>query len=153
MSLSADCTEHRANALRLIPPSRRRNTELARRRRHVRLMREFARDLGIEKPTAAERELLRQAATMTLRAEQLQTAIERGEAIEGDEVVRLSGHLRRLFAGLQREPADTEPSLQEYITATYSDPESAPADGGHGRTRKRRSLTTDSPKATAGPSP
>ena len=150
MDLSADCTEHRANALRLVPPSRRRNTELARRRRHVRLMREFACDLGIERPTAAERALLEQAATMALRAEQLKDAIERGVTIEGDEIVRLSGHLRRLFASLQRKPHDAAPSLAQYLATTYGEGNSASGDGLSGKGRGQQTRTMAAPNGKAG---
>jgi hypothetical protein len=153
MHLSADRAEHRASALRMVPPSRRRDTELARRRRHIRLMREFATDLGIAQPTMAERTLLEQAATMTLRAEQLRDKIERGETIAGDEIVRLSGHLRRLFAGLQRAKPDKGQSLATYIAEHYSDPENTSANRGRAKGRKSRSRTTAAPSGSnAGPS-
>jgi hypothetical protein len=145
MNLLGDDNEHRPNVLRLVPPSRRRNTELARRRRHVRLMREFACDLGLERPTAAERALLEQAATMTLRSEQLRDSIGRGEAIAGDEIVRLSGHLRRLFAGLQRAKPDDGQSLAAYLAENYGGQERAPADRGRANGRKRRTRTSDGP--------
>lgn len=54
-----------------------------------------------------ERELVRQAAAIMLRAEQLQAGIVRGEPIDPDELIRLSSEGRRVLrsikAGVKQE--------------------------------------------------
>jgi hypothetical protein len=44
-----------------------------------------------------ERDLIRQAAGLTLRAEQLQGAIVRGEPVSNDKLVRISSTAKRLL--------------------------------------------------------
>jgi len=65
-----------------------------------------------------ERDLIHQAAGLTLRAEQLQGAIVRGEPISNDELVRISSTAKRLLETIRakadkRKPAG--PTLQEYL--------------------------------------
>lgn len=65
-----------------------------------------------------ERDLIRQAAGLTLRAEQLQGTIVRGEPISNDELVRISSTAKRLPETIRakadkRKPAG--PTLQEYL--------------------------------------
>jgi hypothetical protein len=77
--------------------------------------------------TEVERDLIRQAAGLTLRAEQLQAAIVRGEPVDNDDLIRLSSTAKRLLEAIRakakKKPAG--PSLQDYITQRY-----AKADGG-----------------------
>jgi hypothetical protein len=68
------------------------------------------------------RDLLRQAAGLTLRAEQLQSAMVRGEAVDTDQLIRLSSTAKRILGGLsdkarkRTEVAGAGPStLQEHI--------------------------------------
>jgi hypothetical protein len=75
--------------------------------------------------TEVERDLIRQAAGLTLRAEQLQGAIVRGEPISNDELVRISSTAKRLLETIRgkadkRKPAG--PSLREYIASKYGSP-------------------------------
>jgi hypothetical protein len=75
-----------------------------------------------------ERDLIRQAAGLTLRAEQLQGAIVRGEPISNDELVRISSTAKRLLEPIRakadkRKPAG--PDLQAYLATHYGSP---PAD-------------------------
>lgn len=108
MELLINRGEPASNALRAIgqpSPSRRRNTALALRRRHNRLMREFAGDLGNVKLTRAECELLKQAATLVLAAEQRQGALVRGEAVDSGELVKLSSEARRVLSTLHKHAA------------------------------------------------
>src|SRR5271167_2328932 len=98
-------------------PSPRRRTPLGSVRRFNELTVLFARELGIT-PTTAEREQLRQAAALVLRAEQLQHAIIRGEQVATDELIRLSSESRRVLAGLRKRagaPARRGPSLAQYL--------------------------------------
>jgi hypothetical protein len=68
--------------------------------------------------TEVERDLIRQAAGLTLRAEQLQGAIVRGEPVSNDELVRISSTAKRLLETI-RSKADKRkprgPTLQEYL--------------------------------------
>lgn len=72
-------------------------------RRYRDLIADFANELGgTNQLTTAEQGLLRQAATLTLRAEQLAAAVVRGEAVDGDELIRLSGEARRILTSLRK---------------------------------------------------
>jgi hypothetical protein len=67
-----------------------------------------------------ERDLIRQAAGLTLRAEQMQAAIVRGEDVNNDELVRISSTAKRLLETIRskaekRKPS--APSLAEYLAA------------------------------------
>jgi hypothetical protein len=79
-----------------------RQTEFARRRRLNRLVRDLADDLGFERVTIAERAALFQCAALNLQIELMQQAIVRGDAIENDELIRLSSEVRRLLNALRR---------------------------------------------------
>ena len=58
---------------------------------------------------AAEQALVRQAAMLTMRADQLQAAIMRGEAVNPDELIRLNGSARRTLDRIRKReaPKDT----------------------------------------------
>jgi hypothetical protein len=81
--------------------------------------------------TEVERDLIRQAAGLTLRAEQMQAAIVRGEPVSNDELVRISSTARRLLESIRskadkRKPAG--PDLASYLAATYPKADAEPAD-------------------------
>jgi hypothetical protein len=59
--------------------------------------------------TEVERDLIRQAAGLTLRAEQLQGAIVRGEPISNDELVRISSTAKRLLEQSAARPTSANP--------------------------------------------
>jgi hypothetical protein len=68
--------------------------------------------------TEVERDLIRQAAGLALRAEQLQGAIVRGEAVNNDELVRISSTAKRLLETIRAKAAKRKPAgstLQEYL--------------------------------------
>jgi hypothetical protein len=95
-----------------------RKTALARRRRLNRLVRELADDLGFERLTMAERSVLFQCAALALQTELMQEAIVRGEPVNGDELIRLSGEARRMLIGLRKrvkESGPSGPTLAEYV--------------------------------------
>ncbi len=102
-------------------PAPRRRTPLSAIRRFNDLVVDFARELGgVDQLSTAERELLRHAATLTLRAEQLAAAVVRCEAVDGDELIRLSGEARRILTGLRKRTAGTRkpaPDLAAYLKA------------------------------------
>lgn len=84
-------------------------------RRFRDLIQSFARDLGgFSRLTEAERALVRQAASLTLRAEQLQAAVVRGEPVDADTLIRLSGEARRLLSSIPKREAP-KPALQDYL--------------------------------------
>ncbi len=60
--------------------------------------------------TEVERDLIRQAAGLTLRAEQLQGAIVRGEAVDNDELIRLSSTAKRLLEAIRAKAAKNKPA-------------------------------------------
>lgn len=57
---------------------------------------------GADDLSAAERSAIRQAAALMLRIEQVQALIVRGEPVDNDVLIRLSGESRRLLAGLRK---------------------------------------------------
>jgi hypothetical protein len=70
--------------------------------------------------TESESGLVRQAAALALRCEQLQAAIVRGEAVDDDLLVRISGTARRLLSAISSKGADRKPgapTLQDYLAA------------------------------------
>ena len=52
-----------------------------------------------------ERDLIRHAAGLTLRSEQLQSAIVRGEEVNNDELIRLGSTARRAFEAISAKAA------------------------------------------------
>jgi hypothetical protein len=57
-----------------------------------------------------ERGLVRQAAALSLRSEQLQESIVRGEPVDSDTLIRLSGEARRILASLRKRHNGRDPS-------------------------------------------
>jgi hypothetical protein len=84
-------------------------------RRFRRRFLDLAGDLGGESSlTEAERALVRQAAVMTIRADEAQATLLAGERVETDELVRLSNACARLLSALgvqrrKRQPAHIPP--------------------------------------------
>jgi hypothetical protein len=67
--------------------------------------------------TEAERGLVRQAATLTLRAEQLAADVVNGKQVDDDQLIRIAGTAKRLLAGITAKATDRKPAgltLQEY---------------------------------------
>ena len=72
-------------------------------RRFRDLIADYAREHGGNAAlSTAELGMVRQAAAITLRAEQLQAAIVRGEPVLADELIRLSSEARRILSSLRR---------------------------------------------------
>jgi hypothetical protein len=83
--------------------------------RFKRLVNSISADLGgMAALSEAERGLVRQAASLIMRAEQLQSAIARGEQVDPDELIRLTNTVRRTLAGgaasTSSKPATTKSS-------------------------------------------
>src|SRR4051812_22053865 len=56
--------------------------------------------------TEGDQSLVRMAAALALRAEQMQAALVRGEHVDSDELNRLTGTLRRALGDLKRRSSD-----------------------------------------------
>jgi hypothetical protein len=69
-------------------------------RRYRELIATFEAEIGRE-PAEADRILLKQAAAIALRAEQLEDAIVAGDAVDPDLVIRLSSEVRRILDRLK----------------------------------------------------
>jgi hypothetical protein len=102
-------------------------TPRALKRRHVSIARDLAADLGITEPTATERVLLAQLATLTLRSAQLQAVLERGEltAKQGLELTKTTSESRRIFLLLrhEQEPEERVPTVDDYLASLAAKPE------------------------------
>ena len=89
---------------------------LARRYREIAVA--IADDLGgpdkLSEPTKI---LVRQAASLTLQVEALQSKIVAGEDVDAEQLVRLSNVLGRTLArlGLKRPTAPKGPTLEDYL--------------------------------------
>ncbi|MDT2022816.1 hypothetical protein [Methylocella sp. CPCC 101449] len=57
-----------------------------------------------------DRGLIRQAASLSLRAERMQAAVVRGEEVDNDALIRLSGESRRIMASLRTKATKRRPS-------------------------------------------
>jgi hypothetical protein len=73
-------------------------------RRFRDLVASFATEIGTDLGEV-EMGLVRQAAGLALRAEQLQEAIVRGEPVDNDDLIRISGTSRRILMVLQEKAA------------------------------------------------
>jgi hypothetical protein len=82
------------------------------------LLQSFSADLGgMAALSEAERGLVRQAASLMMRAEQLQAAIARGERVDPDELIRLTNTVRRTLAGLAKRERPKPATLGDYIAS------------------------------------
>ncbi len=69
------------------------------------------------------RALVRSAASLTMRAEQMQAALARGDDVDADELVRVSSEARRALESVrQREPQSKSHSLADYIASRGTAP-------------------------------
>ena len=103
-------------------------------KRYYDLVRQFSDELGGGNLSAMDAGLIRQAAAITLRAEQLQAQIidpTPGVQVDGDEIVRLSSECRRLLTTLRAKAAKNKPNgaaaLQDFLArkAAQAAPEAA----------------------------
>jgi hypothetical protein len=87
----------------------------------------LTRDLGAA-PTITDLTLIRQAAALVLRAEQLQASIVNGEAVDDEDLVRTSNALQRALAALgvnRRKRSSAVPTLEQYLQERSKATESA----------------------------
>jgi hypothetical protein len=88
-------------------------------RRHRELADAFANDLGSDL-SAADRSFVDHCATVALECEQLKVRQLNGEAVDIDNLVRLTNSLTRVRIELGKRAATKEraPTLEEYLGAT-----------------------------------
>ena len=73
-----------------------------------------------------DKALIRDAAFLVIKTEALQTKHLSGGNVESDEIVRLSGQLRRVLTSLRRRSeagAPIAPSLHDHLVGTTDDDE------------------------------
>ena len=97
------------------PPRRRSRTTS---RRHAALIKAFSDDLGSELSTA-QAALVRQAALLVLRCEQLEKEVLNGVTRENldDVLIRLSGAATRILKslGIEKRKVTKAQTIEEYI--------------------------------------
>lgn len=91
-------------------------------RRFRDLLADLGRDYlgGTNQLSTAEQGLLRNAALLTLRCEQLQAQVVLGQTVSADELIRLSSEARRALASLRRHGhAHAKPrgGIKEYLAS------------------------------------
>jgi hypothetical protein len=67
--------------------------------------------------------LVRQAAALTLKSEQMQAALAAGADVDPDALIRLAGESRRSLAAVSAKAIDRKPAsqtLQEYLAAKHA---------------------------------
>jgi hypothetical protein len=100
------------------------------RSHQARRFRDLVQAYGQEFSVASEldRGLIRQAAMLALKSEQLQAAIVRGEDVDADTITKLAGQQRRALADLRRRATATAPapiSILDHLAASADDDEGA----------------------------
>jgi hypothetical protein len=88
-------------------------------RRYRDLVESFEADLGGPSLTEVERGLIRQAASLTLRAEQLSADLVNGQPVDGDQLIRLTGTAKRILQAISAKAAKRKPTgsdaLKEHL--------------------------------------
>jgi hypothetical protein len=82
--------------------------------------------------TEAERGLIKQAAALTIRAEQLQADIVNGKPVDSDALIRISSTAKRILGAIgdkaaKRKPA--VPSLHDHVARRAAERARLPAEG------------------------
>jgi len=90
----------------------------------------FETELGGGQLTETERGMVRQAAGLQLRLEQLQGEIVEGRDVSVDEIIRLSSEHRRLLSSLRGKATKNKPTgataLQDYLARRAAQASDAP---------------------------
>ncbi|WP_146686660.1 hypothetical protein [Bradyrhizobium canariense] len=66
----------------------------------------------------ADRSLIRQAATLLLKSEQMQEAVVRGEPVDSDSLIRMASTVKRVLAAISAKSArrkPTAPTVADYL--------------------------------------
>ena len=122
-----------SNGTRLLAGRVDLRSAAARRYRH--LIATFTAEIG-GNPTELERGLIKQAAALTLKSEDLQAAIVAGQdGADPDAIIRLSSEIRRILTTLKgkaERAKPTGPTLAEYVAANYGSAAEADEDAPEG---------------------
>jgi hypothetical protein len=100
-------------------------------RRFRDLMQAFEAEIGGDL-TEVERGLVKQAAALTLRSEQMQADIVNGKPVDSDALIRISSTAKRILGAIgeragKRKPA--VPSLHDHIAANYATTDASEDEG------------------------
>lgn len=89
-------------------------------RRYRQLVEQFEAELGADL-SAADRELVKTAAGLVLRREQMEQAVIKGEPVDGDQMVRLASEARRILSKVKasKKAKSAGPTLAEYLKEKY----------------------------------
>jgi hypothetical protein len=100
-------------------------------RRFRELVKAYAAEIGGEL-SVVDRELVRTAAAIGVRSEVLQAKIIAGEAISGDEAIRLASESRRILESIRSRSPKNKPDapteLDRYLKDKYGPAESEAED-------------------------
>jgi hypothetical protein len=95
-------------------------------RRYRDLVIAFEAEVGVGSLTESEKSLIRQAAALTLRAEELQSALVLGADIDTDLLVRLSGTAKRILGSIgakaDKNKPDGSADLMSYVASRAAQP-------------------------------
>lgn len=105
-----------ANGSRLFVEGLDGRSALARRYRD--LVIEFTADLG-DDPTAAQKQLIRRAASLSTWCEAVEVRLANGEDVDIGPLTTAANSLRRILLdiGLRRVPRDVTPTLHDYLAS------------------------------------
>jgi hypothetical protein len=101
-------------------------------RRYRSLLEEFAAEVG-GPLSAIDRELIAQATSLALRAEQIREGIVGGASVDSDEAIRLASECRRILFQLKSKATNNKPAgptLADYIAAKQAEKAAAASEGG-----------------------
>jgi ribosomal protein L12E/L44/L45/RPP1/RPP2 len=96
-------------------------------RRFRDLVAAYSADLG-DNLSEADLAMVRIAAALTQKSEQMQAALAAGENVDSDSLIRLAGTTRRSLAAISAKAADRKPgalSLAEYLARRTEQPDEA----------------------------
>lgn len=79
-------------------------------RRFRAIVKAFTGEIGGGDLSESDRALINQAATLTLRGEQLAADVVNGRPVDDDQLIRISGQARRLLASISSKAADRKPN-------------------------------------------
>jgi hypothetical protein len=102
-----------------LPPGQKPDGRSSGARRYRAIVAAFTAEIG-GNLTEAEQGLVNQAATLTLRAEQLAADVINGTPVDDDQLIRISGTAKRLLGAISAKAVDRKPAAQtlaEYMAS------------------------------------
>jgi hypothetical protein len=74
----------------------------------------------------SDKAMIRTAAMLTLKGEEMQAAVVRGERADGDDIVRIAGSVRRVLSNLKRRVDANAPTAQPSLHARLASYDAEP---------------------------